>query len=119
MPARKRRKQVVEHPDPVVRFGRALTREKQRQRDEQDRLRAEREEAARLAKLAAEHAARLSAARARLERAIAGVKQHRGRADVETEYRAAKAEVVELETGDRPSWAATAGDDADERAAGD
>lgn len=105
MPARKRRKRVAEHPDPIVRFGHALQREKQRERAEQERVRVEREEAARLAKLAAEHAARLQRARSRLERAITDVKQHRGRADVEAAYRAAKAEVVELETGERPAWA--------------
>lgn len=106
MPARKRRKQVTpEHPDPVVRFGQALERDKHRQRAEQERIRAEREEAARLAAIAAEHASRLKQARARLEQAIADVKRDRGRADVEAAYRSAKAKVVELETGDRPSWA--------------
>lgn len=105
MPARKRRKHVAEHPDPVVRFGQALEREDRRRKAEQERISAEREEVARLAKVAAEHAARLEAARARLDRAIAEVKRHRGRPDVEAAYRAAKAEVVELETGDRPSWA--------------
>ncbi len=105
MPARKRRKQVTEHPDPVVRFGQALEREKHRQRAEQERIRTAREEAARLAAIAAEHASRLKRARAQLDRAIADVKRHRGRADVEAAYLAAKAAVVELETGDRPSWA--------------
>ena len=72
---------------------------------EQERIRTEREEAARLAAIAAEHASRLERARTQLDRAIADVKRHRGRADVEASYRAAKAAVVELETGDRPSWA--------------
>ncbi|MEO6653411.1 MAG: hypothetical protein ABIP17_12225 [Ilumatobacteraceae bacterium] len=105
MPARKRHKQVIEHPDPVVRFGQALEREQRRLSAEQERIRAEREEAARLAAIAADHAERLARARARLDRAIGDVKRHRGRADVESEYRVAKAAVVELETGDRPAWA--------------
>ena len=110
MPARKRRKQVTEHPDPVVRFGQALEREKHRQRAEAERVRAAREDQARREQLAAEHAARLATARAQLERAIADVKRDRGRADVEAAYRSAKANVVELETGDRPSWAPVDGE---------
>ena len=105
MPARKRHKQQPEHPDPVVRFGRALEREKARKRAEQIRVQAAHDEAKRQAKIAADHARRLAAARKRLDRAIASVKQHRGDHDVEAEYRAAKADVLELETGERPDWA--------------
>lgn len=109
MPARKRHRRQPEHPDPVVRFGRALEEEKAKARAEQIRIQAEREEEKRQAKLAAEHAARLKAAQRRLEQAIAAVKQARssgsGAAGADEAYRAAKAEVLELETGERPDWA--------------
>lgn len=109
MPARKRNKRPPEHPDPVVRFGRALKETKAKEQAEQKRRDAEREEEKRLARLAEEHAAKLAEANRRLERAIAAVKQARtsgrGGAEAETSYRAAKADVVELETGDRPKWA--------------
>lgn len=120
MPARKRHKKQPEHPDPVVRFGRALEREKERKRAEQTRLQAEREEAKRQAEIAAEHARRVKKANKRLERAIAAVKQHRGDQETEHEYRAAKADVLELETGERPDWAPVdAADVASDVAAGD
>jgi len=109
MPARKRHRKQPEHPDPVVRFNRALKQAKEQERTEQMRIQAEREEAKRQAKLAAERAARLAEANRRLERAIAGVKQARssgtGTAEADAAYRAAKAAVVELETGERPAWA--------------
>ncbi len=109
MPARKRNKRPPEHPDPVVRFGRALQEAKTKERAEQQRRHAEREEEKRLARLAEEHAAQLAEANRRLERAIAAVKRARtsgsGGAEAEASYRAAKADVVELETGERPRWA--------------
>ncbi len=119
MPARKRHKKQPEHPDPVVRFGRALEREKERKRAEQLRIQAEREEAKRQADIAAEHARKLKAANKRLERAIAAVKQNRGDRDTEAEYRAAKADVLELETGERPDWAPGDPNDASTDAPGD
>jgi hypothetical protein len=109
VPARKRHRRRPEHPDPVVRFGRALDQAKTAEEAEQQRIQAEREAARRAAELAAEHAAKLDRARRRLERAIAAVKTSRasgtGTAEADAAYRAAKAEVVELETGERPSWA--------------
>lgn len=110
MPARKRHRRQPEHPDPVVRFGRALKQAKEKERAEQIRIQAEREEQKRRAELAAEHAARVAKARRRLDQAIAAVKQARARSADErqvadVEYRAAKALVVELETGERPDWA--------------
>jgi hypothetical protein len=109
MPARKRNRRQPEHPDPVVRFGRALNEAKEREKATQRRLQAERDEAKRLAEIAAEHAARLAKANKRLERAIAGVKSARasgrGKPEADDEYRAAKAAVFELETGERPDWA--------------
>ncbi len=109
MPARKRNRRVPEHPDPLVRFGRALDQAKAAERAEQLRMEAEREAARRAAEAAAEHAAQLERARRTLERAIAAVKSSRssggGAAEADAAYRAAKAVVVELETGERPSWA--------------
>lgn len=109
MPARKRHRRRPEHPDPVVRFGRALDQAKTVEEAEQKRIQAEREAAKRAAELAAEHAAKLDRARRKLERAIAAVKSTRssgaGNTEADAAYRAAKAEVVELETGERPSWA--------------
>ncbi len=109
MPARKRNRRKPEHPDPLVRFGRALDQAKAAERAEQQRIQAEREAAKLAAQLAAEHAANLARAERQLERAIAAVKQSRssgsGAAEADVAYRVAKAEVVELETGERPSWA--------------
>jgi hypothetical protein len=109
VPARKRRRQQQpESSDPLVRFGRALEATKKREHEEQLRVQAEREEHKRLAQLAAEQAARLATARKRLERAIASVKQARTAGSSTTEadqtYRSAKADVIELESGERPAW---------------
>ncbi len=109
MPARKRHRRPPEDPDPLVRFGRALKETEERERAERKRIQAEREEAKRQARLAAEHAARVERAERRLERAIARLKRARaersGVAEAEDEYRAAKADVIELETSQRPRWA--------------
>jgi hypothetical protein len=109
MPARKRNRRPPEHPDPVVRFGRALEVAKANEIAAQHRAEAERAEQERLAKIAADHAAELERANRRLERAIADVKRARssgqGTTSADAEYRAAKAQVVELETGNRPTWA--------------
>lgn len=109
MPARKRHKRQPEHPDPVVRFSRALGDAKAKERSEQIRIQAEREEQKRQAKLAAEHAARVEQANHALERAISQVKAARasgnGSAESDLAYRQAKALVVELDTGERPAWA--------------
>lgn len=109
MPARKRHRRQPEHPDPLVRFGRALKEAEEREAAERKRASAERAEAKRRAEIAAERAAAVKRANRRLERAIAGLKQaraeHRGVPEAELAYRAAKAEVMELETGERPKWA--------------
>lgn len=109
MPKRKRHRRQPEHPDPLVRFGRALDQAKQRERAEQQRIQDEREAAKLAAELAARHAKELERANRRLEQAIAAVKQTRssghGAAEADLAYRAAKARVVELETGERPAWA--------------
>lgn len=109
MPARKRNRRQQEHPDPLVRFGRALDQAKAAERAKQQRLQAEREAAKLAAEQAAEHAAKLARANRDLERAIASVKASRssgsGTTEADAAYRVAKAAVVELETGERPSWA--------------
>lgn len=109
MPARKRHRRQPEHPDPLVRFGRALKESEERERAERKRIQAEREEAKRQARIAAEHADAVDRANRRLERAITTLKRarsdHRGVQDAEQVYRAAKADVIELETGERPKWA--------------
>ena len=109
MPPRKRNRRQPEHPDPLVRFARALDRAKAAERAEQQRIQSEREAAKLAERLAAEHAAKLATAVAALDRAIARVKACRasgvGAAEADVEYRSAKALVVELETGERPAWA--------------
>jgi hypothetical protein len=109
MPSRKRHRRPPEDPDPLVRFGRALKDAEERDRKERKRVQAEREEAKRQERLAAEHAAAVQRADRRLERAIAALKQaradRRGVDEAEVAYRVAKADVIELETSERPSWA--------------
>jgi hypothetical protein len=109
MPARKRHKKEPEHPDPLVRFGRALKEREAKERAEAARRKAEAEEVRRQAILAAEHAAAVQHANRRLEHAIEAVKAARAKRqgidDADAAYRAAKARVVELETGMLPSWA--------------
>lgn len=108
MPARKRHRRQPEHPDPIVRFNRALNDRKQRERERQNRVRAEREEAQRQARLAAEHAAQLAAARRDVERSIAEIKRARASgtstAAADEAWKSAKARVIELETGRSPDW---------------
>ena len=109
MPPRKRNRRQPEHPEPLVRFGRALDRAKAAERAEQQRIQAEREAAKLAERLAAEHAAKLATATEALDRAIARVKSCRasgvGATEADEEYRVAKAFVIELESGERPSWA--------------
>lgn len=109
MPARKRHRKQPEHPDPLVRFGRALKEADAREAAERKRAKEARAEAKRQAQIAADHAAAVKRANRRLERAIAELKRarsaHRGAAEAELAYRAAKADVMELETGERPKWA--------------
>lgn len=92
-----------------MRFNRALKEGQAKERENQLRIQAEREEEKRQARLAAEHAARLATARAELDRAIDEVKRARqsgrGRDEADVRYRAAKATVMELESGTRPDWA--------------
>ena len=108
MPSRRRNKKQPEHPDPIVRFAKAVKQSDERKQAEQRRLHAEREEAARLAKLAAEHAEAVRLAGRQLDKAIASAKSARGSgrgvAEADLAWRRAKARVIELETGEAPAW---------------
>ena len=72
-------------------------------------MRVEREDAVKAAHAAAEHAVALVAARRDLERAIEGVRiARRARSGVDVAdaaWRGAKARLIQLETGELPSWA--------------
>ncbi|MFM7045629.1 MAG: hypothetical protein ACKOYG_08810 [Ilumatobacteraceae bacterium] len=103
-------------PD-VERFATGLKDTEKRAREQ--RLAAERRAADKkaAAKARAEAAAALAAARRELDAAIAAVRSAKGAAAAEANarWRAAKAKVIELETGSLPAWAATnAGSDGDD-----
>lgn len=108
MPARKRHRRPPEHPDPVVRFARAVdesdAKAKARVRQEQARRREEAERR----KRAAEHAKAVDQARQQLDRAIADAKRARSSGDdvaeADAAWKRAKARVIELETGEAPDW---------------
>lgn len=108
MPARKRHRRQPAPTDPVVRFGRELLEQAERDRAEQRRLEAERAEAKVQQRLAAERAEAIAAAEARVDQAIANAKQARasgrGVAAADAEWKAAKAALIELETGTAPDW---------------
>lgn len=82
----------------IAQFAAALRESEARERAEQERRRAR--------KSAAEQ---LEVARAELDQAIEGVRRARrtrsGVAEADAAWRAAKARVIELETGDTPEWA--------------
>ena len=110
VPARRRPKTpAATPPDPVAQFSAGLraSAEQERAAREQKRLA---EEAARDAeRRAAEHAAALVIAQRELTNAIEAVRSAKqaGRAtvDADARWRAAKARVIELETGSPPVWA--------------
>ena len=108
MPARKRHRHQPAPTDPIVRFGRGLIDQAEKEQAAQERRRAERAEAKRQEQLAAERAAAIAAATARVERAIADAKRARtsgrGIAEADAEWKAAKAALIELETGEAPGW---------------
>ena len=82
----------------------------QRDRDAEERLRLERQQARDAAASAAADAAALEAARRTLERAITDAREARrarsGVAEADEAWRLAKARLIELETGASPEWAA-------------
>ncbi len=108
MPSRRRNKKQPEHPDPIVRFAKAVKQSDERKRTEQRRIKAEREEAARLAQLAADHAEAVRVAKRKLDKAIASAKSARasgrGVQEADLAWRHAKANLIELETGEAPDW---------------
>jgi hypothetical protein len=110
MPSRRRPKAPPpELPDPIHRFAAILRESAESERAEIERARFEREEATNAARTAAEHAAAIVAARRDLERAIEGMREaRRARSGVEAAdaaWRVAKARLIELETGEPPTWA--------------
>lgn len=88
----------------IAQFAAALRESEARERAEQERRRAR--------KTAAEQ---LAIARAELDRAIAEVRRAQrtrsGIAEADAAWKAAKARVIELETGAAPTWAPAAGDE--------
>lgn len=82
----------------LERFAAAVREDEQRKRDEA-RRRAD----------AVEHQRQLDEANAELQRAIAGVRRAKergtGRVEADEAWKAAKARVIELESGAPPSWA--------------
>jgi hypothetical protein len=111
VPSRKRPKAAKpDVEDPVARFGALLRESAAREEAERQRLRRERDEAAVLARAEAERAAAQRDAQRELDRAIAELRRARERrsgvAAAESAWRAAKARVIEFETGAPPSWAA-------------
>lgn len=108
MPARKRHRHQPAPTDPIVRFGRELIEQAEKQKAAQDRREAERAEAKEQERLAAERAAEIATATSRVEQAIADAKRARasgrGVAEADEEWKAAKAALIELETGKAPDW---------------
>ena len=110
MPSRKRRKSApAAQEDPIVAFGQRLLETKAREQDERERVLRTRRDARDAARAAADRAAALKTARRDLERAIERVQRARagrsGIAEADEAWRAAKALVVELESGAKPEWA--------------
>lgn len=108
MPPRKRKKVAEADRDPVIRFGEAIRRSDEQAAAERKRVKAERLEAERLARLAAEHAEAVRVATIDLERAIAAAKaaraSGRGIPEADAAWKRAKARMIELETGESPAW---------------
>ena len=95
--------------DAVERFAAALKESERREKAERERKAKEKADADRRAAEKAAHADALGSAKRDLERAIEAVRaakaNGRGRAEADAAWKAAKARVVELETGERPAWA--------------
>lgn len=102
-------------------FGLMLRASAEREQAERERKAAAAREAAERAKAARAHDDALRQARRELERAIERVKAARDRrsgvVDADAAWRAAKARVIELETGAAPDWAPPSGGDDGEQAA--
>lgn len=107
--------------DPVSQFGKLLRESAEREADVARRAEQQRNDAVARRRAADERAAALRDARRALDRAIEAVRrarsERRGEADADAAWRAAKARVIELETGVPPEWAPAAraeGDDDDD-----
>lgn len=128
MPSRRRRRQPTSaHPtagstpgstlppdageDPVSQFGRLLRESAEREEAAAAESERRRADARAKRRAADERAGAIDAARRDLDRAIAGVRRakadRRGEQDADATWRAAKARLIELETGEAPEWAAT------------
>lgn len=115
MPSRRRhreraRAQGALPPVPdVERFATGLKDTEKRARDQRRAAEQRAADKKAAAKAKAEAAAALAAARRELDAAIAAVRSAKGTAAAEANarWRAAKAKVIELETGSLPAWAAT------------
>jgi hypothetical protein len=113
MPARKRPKVLPAPPPPTLsaeeRFAQAVKETEQAKRAAQQSATDRKNEAARQAAAAAEYAINLQQAKAAHSRAVERLKNakqnHKGIVEAELEWRKAKADLLELETGERPDWA--------------
>lgn len=113
MPARKRPKAVPAPPPTPLsaeeRFAQAVKETEKAKRAAAQEATERKNEAARQAIVAAEHAAALKRAQANHVLAVSNLKaakqSHRGITEAELAWRAAKADLLELETGARPVWA--------------
>jgi hypothetical protein len=116
MPARKRPKVLPAPPPPTLsaaeRFAQAVKETEQAKRAAQQAATDRKNEAARQAAAAAEYAINLQQAKAAHARAVERLKNaklnHKGIVEAELEWRKAKADLLELETGERPEWAPVA-----------
>jgi hypothetical protein len=95
--------------DPAAMFAAALKETEARDKAQREKDRQHKEAVAQQAAAERAHADALAQARRDLDRAIAGVRAAKtaGRSTVEADaaWKAAKARVIELETGTAPSWA--------------
>ena len=111
MPSRRRPKAPPPRPlTDVERFAQSLRDSEEADRKAKQAAIDRKAEAERLKTEAAEHAARLQRAQAAHQRAVELVKEAKrtgkGAAAADIAWREAKAELLELETGKRPAWAA-------------
>lgn len=110
MPSRRRPKSPPAPPlSDVERFAQAVRESEAAERRAKEDARQRKAEAERLAQEAAEHAAKLQRARAAHQRAVELVREAKrtGKGTVEADlaWKQAKAELIELETGQPPAWA--------------
>ena len=110
VPARRRPKTPAAPPlDPIAQFSAGLLAAAEKERVAQEQKQLAEETARAEAQRAEEHAAAVVSAQRELQDAIDGVRAAkragRGTVEANARWRAAKARVIELETGAPPSWA--------------